>query len=748
MPPDPRPLGVDPPASTAPGPLARPAPAGREAVAAPLDAVGHLLAELRRLELILLHRFGQGEGRPRDREVDRESGALPGAPPSGTPPALALEAHAAALRDALRASLDAGVKLPLVELCRALRLDDVSIGVLMLALAPHVDRHFERVYAWLQGGPAGGAPRLDLALQVFAATPAERIALRDCFQPNAPLLRSGFFRLVDPPEGPPASALSQLLWASPRLLRFLTDRPGAEPEVEAVRALSPLPPPTRSVLAALGRFAPWGRPDAEPAAIGTLSSEDSGAALAGAAALAEHLEMPSLLVDLARAGAGKHPVERSIEAAFDEARLLGALLAIAGFDELDDRARELALGATVSALDRFEGPCLLVTRAAPDLRHELRRRPVLSLDAPLPDTDERRELWAAELEGRPDLGPHLPEIAARYRLGSGQIRDAAKMVATLDAAEGASTAHLRTACQAQSRHGLGQLAQRVPPWGSWGDLVLPAESTQKLRSIAEHITHRETVFREWGLGAKVSAWRGVSALFAGPPGTGKTLSASLVAQALGLELFRIDLAGVVSKYIGETEKNLDRVFRAAHRSNAVLFFDEADALFGKRTEVKDAHDRHANVETSYLLQRLESFEGLSILATNLKKNIDAAFLRRIDVLVEFPFPGPIERLKLWQTLLPRSMPRAPDVDLGLLAERFELAGGHIKNAVQVAALQAASEGRAVGMAHLLTGVRWELQKQGKTVGQLELAKERGEAGAAVEGGAGERVPRRSRAGRG
>src|SRR5262249_28077124 len=157
-----------------------------------------------------------------------------------------------------------------------------------------------------------------------------------------------------------------------------------------------------------------------------------------------------------------------------------------------------------------------------------------------------------------------------------------------------------------SRHGLGQLAQRVSDWGAWDDLVLPPESIHKLRSIVDHVAHRDTVFLEWGLGGKVSAWRGVTAMFAGPPGTGKTLSASLIAHALGLELFRIDLARVVSKYIGETEKNLDRVFRAAHRSNAVLFFDEADALFGKRTEVKDAHDRHANVETSYLLQKLES----------------------------------------------------------------------------------------------------------------------------------------------
>jgi SpoVK/Ycf46/Vps4 family AAA+-type ATPase len=338
---------------------------------------------------------------------------------------------------------------------------------------------------------------------------------------------------------------------------------------------------------------------------------------------------------------------------------------------------------------------------------------VLVLDAPLPDAPERADLWARALPQRAGEQAQLHEIACLYRLGSGQISDAARMVETLDEAVGPSPAHLRAASQAQCRHGLGQLAQRVPAWGAWDDLVLPPQSLRRLRSIIDFMRHRDTVYRAWGLGEKVASWSGVIAMFAGPPGTGKTLSASLIAEALGLELFRIDLAGVVSKYIGETEKNLDRVFRAAYRSNAVLFFDEADALFGKRTEVKDAHDRYANVETSYLLQKLESFEGLAVLATNLKKNIDPAFMRRIDVLVDFPFPDAATRLRLWEALIPKQMPREAGLDIGFLAERFELAGGPIQNAVQAAALTAAAEGGAVGMKHLLQGVRWELQKQGK-----------------------------------
>src|SRR6185369_13677683 len=251
---------------------------------------------------------------------------------------------------------------------------------------------------------------------------------------------------------------------------------------------------------------------------------------------------------------------------------------------------------------------------------------------------------------------------------------------------------------------------------------IPQASVDKLRDVIDHMHHRETVFADWGLGEKVAVWRRVTALFAGPPGTGKTLSASLIAQALGLDLFRIDLSAVVSKYIGETEKNLDRVFRAAHRSNAILFFDEADSLFGKRTETKDAHDRYANIETSYLLQKLESFEGLAILATNFKKNIDPAFLRRIDVLVDFPMPAKEERRRLWRTLIPESMPLGPDVDLDFLADRFELSGGLIMNAIQSAATRSAAAHQPVGMVPLLRGVRDELHKQGKLVSRDDLGR--------------------------
>jgi hypothetical protein len=670
--------------------------------------IEHLLAELRRLDLLLLHalprlRRSAGEPTPALRIASDDD------------PELALAAHAAATRASLLAALAAGTRLPLVELCHNLGLDDLAVGVLVLAIAPHVARHYEDVFAWIQGDAALRAPQLELALSLFATSIADRLRLRQRLAAS-PLFTSGFVWLADPSDGCTAEP-ARLIVASPRLLRFLCDHPGADPGVEAVRAREPLPPITAALereLAALRDLLPTAAP------IAVVQTEDGLAALAAAARLAGDLALPALLVDLSRPHAARSSIDATMKAVFDEARLQGAVLAVTGYDDLPPAERDAALAATATQLEPFDRPFLAIVAAPFDLRHELRHRPVLTLAVPLPDAAERAALWQAQLGDRATGDDLVAEVARGFRLGAGQIRDAAHMVATLDAVTGARPEHLRTASRAQSRHNLGDLAQRVAPWGRWQDLVIPRSSVDRLQDLIDSMHHREAVFVDWGLQRNVAVWRRVTALFAGPPGTGKTLSASLIAQALGLDLFRIDLSGVVSKYIGETEKNLDRVFRAAHRSNAILFFDEADSLFGKRTEVKDAHDRYANVETSYLLQKLESFEGLAILATNYKKNIDPAFLRRIDVVVDFPMPAKDERRRLWRTLIPEAMPLGPDVDLDFLADRFELSGGSILNAIQSAATRAAAARQPVGMAPLLRGVRDELHKHGKLISAHDL----------------------------
>jgi SpoVK/Ycf46/Vps4 family AAA+-type ATPase len=274
-------------------------------------------------------------------------------------------------------------------------------------------------------------------------------------------------------------------------------------------------------------------------------------------------------------------------------------------------------------------------------------------------------------------------------------------------------ADLADACREQSAGQLGDLAIKVDARCGWDELVLPAALYEHLKHLCEQVRHHHEVYGAWGFGAKTQRGRGLSALFSGPPGTGKTLAAEVLATDLGLDLYKVDLSGVVSKYIGETEKNLRRIFTEAQNSNAILFFDEADALFGKRTEVSDAHDRYANIETSYLLQKMEEYDGVVVLATNLPQNLDEAFTRRLRFVVEFPFPDADSRARIWRAHFPPAAPVSADIDIDALARELPVAGGNIKNIVLGAAFLAVADGTAIGREHVLRSARNEFDKIGK-----------------------------------
>ncbi|NJR16908.1 MAG: ATP-binding protein, partial [Calothrix sp. CSU_2_0] len=274
------------------------------------------------------------------------------------------------------------------------------------------------------------------------------------------------------------------------------------------------------------------------------------------------------------------------------------------------------------------------------------------------------------------------------------------------------------ACRVQARPRLDELAQRIEPGASWEDLVLPETQKQILIDVAAHVRQRGKVYETWGFGGKSARGLGISALFAGASGTGKTLAAEVLANTLKLDLYRIDLSSVVSKYIGETEKNLRQVFDAAEQGGVILLFDEADALFGKRSEVKDARDRYANIEVSYLLQRMECYPGLAILTTNLKSAIDTAFMRRIRFVVQFPFPDAVQRAEIWRRIFPSDTP-TQDLDAVQLA-RLSVAGGNIRNIALNAAFLAADAGEAVQMKHLLRAAQSEYSKLEKPLTEAEI----------------------------
>ncbi|MFZ4244049.1 AAA family ATPase [Streptomyces griseoincarnatus] len=316
----------------------------------------------------------------------------------------------------------------------------------------------------------------------------------------------------------------------------------------------------------------------------------------------------------------------------------------------------------------------------------------------------------------------LALAVAAHRLDAGQLRRAADVAVRTAVLAGRPVRpdDVRAAVRAQNGAGLDRLARRVEPGVGWDDLVLPPTTHRRLRELALRARHREQVLGQWGMRPGGGRGRGVIALFAGESGTGKTMSAEVVAADLGMDLYVVDLSTVVDKYIGETEKNLERIFTEASAVNAVLLFDEADAIFGKRSEVKDAHDRHANIESAYLLQRMESFDGIAVLTTNLRANLDEAFTRRLDVVADFPVPDAGHRLALWDRCLGNLLPRADDLDLPFCAERFELAGGSIRACAVTAAYLAAESGAPLTMRQVVTAVAQEYRKLGRLVLESEF----------------------------
>jgi ATP-dependent 26S proteasome regulatory subunit len=410
------------------------------------------------------------------------------------------------------------------------------------------------------------------------------------------------------------------------------------------------------------------------------------------------------------------PVWRSL---VREAALFGSVLLFEDIDHWLDHSADVteALRWKVDSL-LDETPVAVAATATEGERRLLApRRGVASVTVPPSTEGDRRTLWDRALGDRSEQEVK-DAAAARYPVTAGTIHLAAAAAFAKTTARGASNVTiadvhdgLRTVMDVK----LGGLGVRIETMQTWDDLVLPEEITLELRELVARVRHRKQVYEDWGFARKVGRGLGLSALFAGPPGTGKTMVAGIMAADLGLDLYQVDLSRIVNKYVGETEKNLANLFDAAESGHAVLLFDEADSLFAKRTEVKSSVDRYANLEVNYLLQRMESFRGITILTTNHETAIDEAFRRRLSLHIAFPVPEEEERLALWRALLPKEAAVAPNLDLDTLADRFAMTGGYIRNAVLRAAFLAADAGRPIEMGDLLRAASLEYASMGKVM---------------------------------
>ncbi|HEU4422799.1 MAG TPA: ATP-binding protein [Pilimelia sp.] len=583
----------------------------------------------------------------------------------------------------------------LTDLAVAAGLTPLDVDLLLVALAPDVDSRFEQFYGYLNDDVTRRRATVGLALRL-CGMPEASAEGRSRLDPGAPLLGAGLLAVEEP--GRPF--LSRRLRVPDRVVEHLLGGDRPDPALATVVTgddLSGLP-----AQAGADRLA---RAVVAGARLAYVRERSGGSGIALAAVALGATGRGVIAVDAARLHAAPEPVEVA-RALVREALLTGAGIVAGPVDGVDP----------APVLDVFAAvPVVVVMYGAGGWDPRWSWRPPLQVDAVAVASERRASLWRAALDGRLADGVDSVAATAHFVLGVTQVRRAADAAAMAALADGRQVeeAHLRVGARSQNAAGLERLARRIEPVVTWDDLVLPAAVAGQLHELATRARYRDRVIDEWRMRPGGGRGRGVTALFAGDSGTGKTMSAEVIAFELGLDLYAVNLATVVDKYVGETEKNLERIFTEAGGVNGVLLFDEADAIFGKRSEVRDAHDRYANIESAYLLQRMETFDGLAILATNLRANIDEAFARRLDMAVDFPLPDEPLRRALWDRCLGTAMPRSSDVDLDFLAGAFDLAGGHIRSAAVTAAYLAAGGNRPVTMADVVGAVGREYRKLGR-----------------------------------
>jgi hypothetical protein len=618
-------------------------------------------------------------------------------------------------------SLQVGVVLPIELLRERCGLSQLDVEILTMVYAletggafnpydtrsnqtDHVDADVSFFIALLAGGDRSAADQARMRLAV-----------------DAPLVDSGLIVLGPAPGwGADAPLLHKRLRLGERTLEFLSGSFAPPRSVLGTAARYIVEPPGEDTLL-------LDDPSLVERAARALARSDELVVLRGAAgvgrksiacAAARRLGRGVLVIDLSRVSLDGHELARTLLSLFREATLQGAVLVLDRADEFADREGQSGLWPLLIArIARSTTQIAIVCAHNPPWLARV-PRVLIDLPVPYPSAAIQQRLWVRHLPPHLQLDPDLSieSLVKTYSLSCASI------IATTDELSRVDRVHARGGVvdndillelvRRRLAHQLGDLADVVKTTMDWSDVILGDEIMDRVIEFLNFARHRQSVMREMGFGRKLAYGRGLSALFSGPPGTGKTMICSLLAKELGMDLYRIDLSKVVNKYIGETEKNLGKVFDEAARGQVILLFDEADSIFAKRTEVRSSNDRYANLEVNYLLQRMEGFEGIVVMTTNAESSIDRAFLRRIRFRVRFPAPNEADRERLWRGMVPKEVTLAPDVDFRALAAKFPLPGGNIMNALVRAATSAKAAGQPVAQHHLMWAAQLEYTEMG------------------------------------
>jgi AAA+ superfamily predicted ATPase len=611
-------------------------------------------------------------------------------------PTLDTTQQRAALEESARAAEATGGRLRLRGLARAARLSDDDVEILVIGLLPDLDSRFEKFYGYLNDDVTNRRATVALALELSKLSPLDAAA-RARLCPGSPLVDNSLI-VVDDDDRP---FLTRTIRVPDRVTAHLLGGDHADP------ALTDVLVEPRGHDGAQAHRLSDAFTGGERFCYLRESVGDAGAAMAiSALQLAGHTVMCCDANRLASCG----NVLSVVAVLGREALLRGASLVISPVEAFGPRSEEL-----IFQLTRLPIPVVLTGTTTWDPNWS--DRVPLIVEAARLTLAERAAMWRHELG---DTAHHVDvdDIAAQYMFGPRQIAAAITAAESLsrlarDGAGATPDGTLRRGARSQNAAGLERLARRVEPGVTWDDIVLPDNAFRQLRELTSRARNRERVLTDWRMRPGGGRGTGIAALFAGESGTGKTMAAEVIAGDLGLDLYTVNLATVVDKYIGETEKNLERIFSEAARVSAVLLFDEADAIFGKRSEVRDAHDRYANIESAYLLQRMETFDGLAVLATNLRANLDDAFTRRLDMIIDFPVPDEAARLALWRRCLAPPAPVLGELHLDHYARAFTLSGGNIRSAAITAGYLAAEVGSPIGATQLTAAIEQEFRKLGR-----------------------------------
>ena len=616
----------------------------------------------------------------------------------------------------------------LAWLQKTFSLSPFDLDIVAITLAPELERHYEQVYAYLQDDMTNIRPTVDLVLNLLTSNITEKLSRRKHFTTNAPLIHHHLLHLSSAP-----TLLSQHLALDSQVVRFLLHQPDLDSRLTSCcQLLEPtllsqtlyLKADVQTKLQALV-IEDWQQ---QPLLL-YFQGTDSTGKRRTAETVAKTLAVPLLVANLAKIVEDKANFEEKIQLVFREAWFFNRLLYLDNYDILYLQEHQISYQSCLRELEKNKS-IIILAGVENWLPTATGANGVITVPFTIPEPNQRRVAWQTNLQAAKISieERELDILSDRFHLTPDQIADAVatahnttrwQQISSI-AQPRLSFINLCSAARAQSGHDLATLAKKIEPKYTWNDIVLPPNQLTQLRDICKEAEYRDLVHQKWGFAEKLSLGKGLNVLFSGLPGTGKTMAAEVIAHQLQLDLYKIDLSQIVSKYIGETEKNLNRIFRAATNSNAILLFDEADALFGKRSEVQDARDRYANIEVGYLLQKMEEYEGIAILTTNLRSNMDTAFERRLRFIIEFTLPDAKNRQLIWQRIFPKNAPCSINLDLEFMAKNFEITGANIRNIALTAAFLAADDAGVIEMMHLIRAIRREYQKMGQILRDKDL----------------------------